>query len=77
MCVYIYKYIYIYIYFFLVVLYDMGESQVPYQGSNPCPQQWKCILTTAPPGKSLTCIIFKMSFEKSGRSKQLGLTVTI
>ena len=73
-----YIYIYIYIYLYLAVLYGMGESQVPYQGSNPCSLHWKCILTTGPPGKSLTLtyIIFKMSFEKSGRSKCLGPTAT-
>ena len=27
-------------------------SQFPDQGSNPCPLQWKCRVTTGPPGKS-------------------------
>ena len=43
------------VFFFLATATRHVGSQFPDQGLNLCPLQWKCgVLTTGPPGKSLT-----------------------
>ena len=47
-------------FFFLSHAARHVRSQLPDQGSNPRPLHWKCeVLTTGPPGKSLTVLFFK------------------
>ena len=42
-----------------------GMQSFPNQGSDPCPMQWKCrVSTTGPPGKSQIAILNKVARER-------------